>query len=674
MNPRTVYKEEAYELLSELEGALLELEEIPEDAGVIGRVFRALHTIKGSGAMFGFDDIASFTHEIETAFDLVRDGKIVASKELINLGLAARDQIRAMLDASEGKEGADNLKSQQIIAEICKLISEGQRKEVESAKCKVNQLLTSHFSLLTFNLFFRPAPEIFHTGTNPLFLIRELRGLGECRVKALTYAIPMLGDIDPETCYLAWEITIRTSHSVNAVRDVFIFVEDKSELRIEAAGKDDTQVSESDDISAPQPAPLPNENGKQTLRGANVSESSSEKRPKSDPTSSIRVPAAKLDSLVNLVGELVTVQARLSRKASMAKDAELLSISEEVERLTVSLRDNTMNIRMVPIETTFGNFRRLVRDLSAELGKEVILVTDGGETELDKTLIEKLHDPMVHIIRNAIDHGIEKPRVRELLGKAGEGIISLSAFHSGVNVLIRICDDGAGLDASAIRTKSVERGLILPDARLSEQEIFSLIFSPGLTTSERITEVSGRGVGMDVVRRAIESLRGSVEIESEKGKRTCITLRLPLTLAIIDGLLIRIADSCFVLPLPVVEECVELRGKDLAMVRSRSIMNFRGRAVPYLNLRQLFMIEGDAPDIEQVVVAESQNTKVGLGVDRVEGQHQTVIKSMNKVYRDAEYISGATILGDGTVALILDVPKLTQLAENKNQDGSCHGR
>jgi two-component system chemotaxis sensor kinase CheA len=665
MNPQTVYKEEAYELLSELESALLELEEIPEDAGVIGRVFRALHTIKGSGAMFGFDDIASFTHEIETAFDLVRDGKIVITKELINLGLAARDQIRAMLEASEGGEGADNIKSQEIIAEICKLISEGQGiKEIQKeARREVQSKSTSDTPPCTFHVFFRPTSDIFHTGTNPLFLFNELRDIGECQLRALTYSIPMLNDIEPEACYLGWEIDIKTSQSVNAVRDVFIFVEDKSELRIETTDEGDKQDSGAD-VSGQQAVFLPSENGKQKP----------EKRQKSDPASSIRVPAAKLDSLVNLVGELVTAQARLSRKASMTKDAELLSISEEVERLTISLRDNTMNIRMVPIETTFGNFRRLVRDLSAELGKDVVLITEGGETELDKTLIEKLHDPMVHIIRNAVDHGIETPRVRESLGKAGEGVICLSAFHSGVNVLIRICDDGKGLDASAIRAKALERGLISPDTKLSEQEIFSLIFMPGLTTTERITEVSGRGVGMDVVRRAIESLRGSVEIESEKGKRTCITLRLPLTLAIIDGLLIRIGDNCFVLPLPVVEECVELKEKDLNMVRSRSIMNFRGRAVPYLNLRQLFMIEGDAPNIEQVVIAESQNTKVGLGVDRVEGQHQTVIKSMGKAYRNAEYISGATILGDGTVALILDVPKLTQLAENTNQDGIRHGR
>lgn len=664
MNPQTVYKEEAYELLCELETALLELEEAPDDIGVIGRVFRALHTIKGSGAMFGFDDIASFTHEIETAFDLVRDGKIVVSKELINLGLAARDQIRAMLEASEGKEGADNMKSQEIVAEIGRLISEGQRiKEGQSATCKMQNEPTLHSTVCTFHIFFRPSSGIFHTGTNPLFLINELRELGECRVRALTYAIPMLDDIDPEACYLGWEIDIETSRPLNAVRDVFIFVEDKSELRIETEDEGGKQGFCAE-VSGQQVVSAPSENGKQKP----------EKRQKSDPTSSIRVPAAKLDTLVNLVGELVTAQARLNRKACMTKDAELLSISEEVERLTISLRDNTMNIRMVPIETTFGNFRRLVRDLSAELGKDVVLITEGGETELDKTLIEKLHDPMVHIIRNAIDHGIEKPHVRGALGKAGEGVICLSAFHSGVNVLIRICDDGAGLETSAIRAKAVEKQLILPEAKLSEQEIFSLIFAPGLTTSEKITEVSGRGVGMDVVRRAIESLRGSVEIESEKGKRTCITLRLPLTLAIIDGLLIRIGDNCFVLPLPVVEECVELKGRDLNMVRSRSIMNFRGRAVPYLNLRQLFMIEGHAPDIEQVVIAESQNTKVGLGVDRVEGQHQTVIKSMGKAYRDAEYISGATILGDGTVALILDVPKLTQLAENTNQDGIRHGR
>jgi two-component system chemotaxis sensor kinase CheA len=620
---------------------LLELEDNPTDMGLIGRVFRALHTIKGSGAMFGFDELAKFTHEIENAFDLVRDGKKQVSKELISLGLAARDQIRIMLE-NDGK-GLDTPKAQELIGQIRCLLSD--------------ESYDSPSAPLIYFIYFCPSEEIFHTGTNPVLLLDELRRLGECHIRAFTSAIPDLYDMNPESCYTAWNIFLTTFEQINTIKDVFIFVEDKCELTIRLADAEDLHPHKEEEGTSCIPAqvelPLPVQQ--------EADKQKSDKR--EDSVSSIRVPAAKLDTLVNLVGEMVTVQARLSRKAAMEKDPELISVAEEVERLTASLRDNTMNIRMLPISTTFGNFKRLVRDLSAELGKEVSLITEGGETELDKTVIEKLNDPLIHIIRNAIDHGLEAPEVRKSSGKPAEGMITLTAAHSGAYVLIRISDDGAGLDTAKIRLKAVDRGLVASDTKLSESELYDLVFAPGLSTSSKITEVSGRGVGMDVVRRAVGSLRGTAEISSESGKGTTVTLRLPLTLAIVDGLLIEISGGYFILPLSVVEECVELRGRELAKVRSGHIMNFRDEMLPYVNLRTLFLSDGQMPNIEQVVIAEAKDGKVGLGVDRVIGQHQTVIKNLGKTYRDIECISGATILGDGTVALILDVPKLMVLAE-----------
>src|SRR5208282_958297 len=388
-----------------------------------------------------------------------------------------------------------------------------------------------------------------------------------------------------------------------------------------------------------------------------------EKLQKTEINASIRVASGKLDNLVNLVGELVTVQARLTQTAAGRRDPVLLSIAEEVERLTDELRDNTMNIRMLPIGTTFSKFKRLVRDLSKELGKEIDLVTEGAETELDKTVIEKLNDPLVHLIRNSIDHGIEPPDSRKAVGKSGKGTIHLSAMHSGAHVLIQIRDDGAGLDKDAIRAKAVEKGLISSDAELPEKEIFALVLAPGFSTAKAVTSVSGRGVGMDVVKQAIDALRGTIDISSNKGTGTTITLKLPLTLAIIDGLLVRIGEDHFVLPLSVVKECVELMKEDAAEAHGRHIANVRGRIIPYIKLRERFGINGIVPDIEQIVIAEIGDDNIGFVVDAVIGEHQTVIKSLGTFYKNVEGVSGATILGDGTVALILDASQIAMLAE-----------
>ena len=690
------YKEEAYELLSDLESSLMELEESPEDAELIGRVFRAMHTIKGSGAMFGFDDIAAFTHEVETAFDMVRNGSVRVTKELIDLTLRARDRIRAMLDASETGEKADEKAAADIIAALRELVSPGSAAPgagVQPPPRMEPEVSERPGENVTYRIRFRPERGIFRNGTNPLPLLNELREMGECRVIAHRDAIPMLGEIDPEACYTYWDIILTTAQGLNAIKDVFIFVEDSCDLSIEAIDKEDLSDEEAHkklgDILIER-GDLNEEDlrkalGKQKKIGELLVEqgvvapskvesalaeqqhikAAQEKRRTAESASTIRVPSDRLDVLVNLVGELVTVQARLSQTSAQSSDSGLLSIAEEVERLTGELRDNTMSLRMLPIGTTFSKFKRLVRDLSSELGREVEMTTDGAETELDKTVIEKLNDPLVHLIRNSIDHGVEPPAIRETAGKTRKGTIHLSAVHSGASVLIRIMDDGAGLDAGAIRAKAVERGLIPSDAELSEKEIFSLVLAPGFSTAKQVTSVSGRGVGMDVVKKAIDSLRGSIDISSTKGIGTTITLKLPLTLAIIEGLRVKIGIDYFIFPLSAVEECVELTAADSARASGGHLADVRGQIVPYIRLREQFAINGDRPPIEQIVIVGLDGQRIGFVVDNVIGEHQTVIKTLGRVYKDIEGVSGATILGDGTVALILDIPRLFLIVEQK---------
>jgi two-component system, chemotaxis family, sensor kinase CheA len=694
IQPADTFKEEAYERLSELESALLELEEAPSDQELIGRIFRALHTIKGSGAMFGFDEIAAFTHDVETVFDLIRTGRIPVEKELIDLTLRARDLIHTMLDGGDSPQ-ADK---EYLIASFKKFIPDTASIEVarpEAAGAQPAPEVTER--TLTYRIRFRPLANLFATGTNPILLLNELRCLGTASVKAHLDLIPPLPDIDPEECYTYWDIVLSTDKGLNAVKDVFVFVEDISEVVIDVIDKGDNDVSDPPrrlgEIFVER-GDVRKEDLEKTLREkkpigellvdaglvtkdkvesalleqAHVKEARN-KRLNEEAASSIRVAAGKLDLLVNLVGELVTVQARLTQQAAAEDNPELVFISEEVERLTEELRDTTMSIRMLPIGTTFSKFKRLVRDLSTELGKEIELCTEGAETELDKTVIERLNDPLIHIIRNSIDHGVEPPALRESLGKPRQGRLNLSAKHSGAYVLIEITDDGAGLDRERIRAKAVERGLIAHDAEISDKDLYALIFAPGFSTAEKVTNVSGRGVGMDVVRKTIDALRGSVEVRSEKGMGTTISLRLPLTLAIIEGLLVKIGMDHFVLPLSAVEECVELTGESAARTHGRHMADVRGNLIPYVRLREEFRINGKLPDREQIVITEIDRNKIGFVVDRVIGQHQTVIKSLGKVYRDVEGISGATILGDGTVALIMDTVRLQQIAEKRVEKG-----
>jgi two-component system chemotaxis sensor kinase CheA len=379
----------------------------------------------------------------------------------------------------------------------------------------------------------------------------------------------------------------------------------------------------------------------------------------------VRVSSDKLDALVDLVGELVTLQARISQVSLIVHDTQLTSMSEQLERLTADLRDNAMTLRMLPIGTTFSKFKRLVRDLSDDLGKKIEMETSGAETELDKTVIEKLNDPLIHLIRNCIDHGIETPDVRAKAGKSETGTIKLSALHSGASVIITVEDDGAGLNRKAILSKAIQRGIVGPDDELSDEELCCMIFAPGFSTAQKVTSVSGRGVGMDVVKKEIESLGGFVTVKSEEGKNTRVILSIPLTLAIIEGFLVKVGSDFYVLPLSSVEACIELTQEERAQHKGRRIINFRNEILSYVRLRDVFEIEGDEREIEQIVVVRSLDMRVGFVVDQVIGDYQTVIKSLGRIYKDVEGVSGATILGDGTVALILDINKLADIAHRE---------
>ena len=695
------FKEEAYELLAELEISLLELEERPDNNDLIGKVFRTMHTIKGSGAMFGFDDIAAFTHEIETVYDKVRDGIISVSNELINLTLQAKDQIKLMLDDSPQGEDPQGPILQKTISAFKKLASGDGTITTPQTPYSSSKWASPSFTQelqpggdITYRIRLKPAADIFMTGTNLLLLLDELRCLGDCVATAQTDAIPPLEDMNPEFCYTCWDIILTTDKGVDIIKDVFIFVADNCEIKIDVidAGvlgepEEDYKklgriLTERGDITEESLNSALNEKkyiGEMLVEKGLVTPDKvqsalmeqqqlrkiKEKTQTKEEASSIRVPASKLDTLVNLVGEMVTVQARLTQAALTFASVELASIAEEVERLTAELRDNTLNIRMLPIGTTFGRFKRLVRDLSQDLGKEIELTTEGADTELDKTVIEKLNDPLVHLIRNSIDHGIESPDVRVASGKPRTGTIRLSALHSGAHVIIEIKDDGKGLDREAILAKAVGKGLTHPGVELADKEIFGFIFQPGFSTAKEVTNVSGRGVGMDVVKRAIETLRGSIDIQSEKDKGTTIFIKLPLTLAIVEGLLVEMGDDHFVIPLYLVEECVELTREDLLNAHGRDIAYIRGEMVPYVRLRKEFNINGDVPLIEQIVVTGINGDRVGFVVDKVIGEYQTVIKNLGGLYKDVEGISGATVLGDGTVALIVDAPQLIKNVEKQ---------
>lgn len=701
-NFKEAFREEAEELLNKLESILLELESDPTNTDALLSVFRTMHTIKGSAAMFGFEHISSFAHTLETCLDEVKSGETPFTARIASLTLSARDHILSLLEFDGEPDGESIGQSRTIESSFREAMQEarpatGVRSESNSDETpsslatRQKQSMADETSqrgpLATYRIDFRPEPDIYQNGTNPLLLLAEVEEFGPFGAVPHVDSLPALSEMDPERCVISWTMFVTTHHSVDAIRDVFMFVEDSADVEVveienldeigEGAQSAYRKVGQIladrgiiDAMQAEKVAARQRRIGEELVsEGVPQSEvdaalleqdhvrRSRERFQSELSASTIRVDSAKLDGLVDLVGELVTLQARLMSTSRSIESQELSNIAEGLERLVDTLRDSTMNIRMVPVGATFSKFRRMVRDLSESLGKKVELHTEGSETELDKTVIERLNEPLVHIVRNAIDHGIESPDERRAAGKSENGNVTLRASHQGANVVIEIVDDGAGLDPEHLRKKAKDRGIAAGE---SKEAALDLIFAPGFSTADEVTEVSGRGVGMDVVRRQLESLGGSVRVDSSLGTGTTFSLIIPLTLAIIDGLLVRVGPEYFVFPLSAVSECLAFEEEKIDRSQGEYINN-RGSLLSYTRLRTVFSIVDEPPEHEQLVVVRGNDGDIGLVVDAVLGDHQTVIKDLGRMFRTIDGVSGATILGDGTVALVCDITQLQRV-------------
>jgi two-component system, chemotaxis family, sensor kinase CheA len=645
LDPIETFRQEAQELLEQVEQGLLDLAHRPGDRDLIDAVFRGLHTLKGSGAMFGFDALAAFTHHCETAFDRVRKGEVPATPRLVACVLAAQDHMRALAEGRAVEPGAGEALLADLHAAVDGADAPSAVADAEPAG-PAARVWKIRFSL--------PADALVN-GARPLPLLDELRELGQCQVRVITDDVPMLEDLVPTECWLAWEVLLTTPHDRDAIDDVFIFVIDEMTLEVEElTASRDAETASVDTAEPSQTAP--------TEKSADAAAPQDTRAAKAGGET-VRVPAERLDEMMDRVGELVIAQSRLKQLASSSLDTALRAVAEEIERLAAEMRDTMMVVRMVPVIQLFGRFRRLIHDLQHDTGKKIELQIEGETTELDKTVIERLADPLVHLVRNAADHGLETPEQRLAAGKPEAGLIRLSAVQSGAEVLITITDDGRGVDRDRVRAKAEENGLIVPGQALTDNELLNLIFAPGFSTAATITNLSGRGVGMDVVKKTIEGLRGSLDISSNPGEGSVVSLRIPLTLAIIDGLLVRVGASRFVIPLANVEECVELSPAQDLRSTGRSLITLRDELVPFIRLREQFK-SGSAPDPHQkIVVVSTGQDRVGLVVDQILGDHQTVIKPLSSFHADVGAFSGATILGDGGVALILDIPTLVNLGQ-----------
>lgn len=678
-DPADIFRIEAAELLEQMEQGLLDLEHRLDDRTLVDAVFRALHTLKGSGAMFGFDRLAAFTHHCETAFDRVRKGLAEATPGLVAAVLDARDHMRALIDDANGDHAAEE---QYLLARLQAAVSGTEAAPPPAATVQPAAPASTKPAApapVTWHIRFGLPENTFVNGTNPLTFLDELRAMGDCKVTLDRARLPSLDQMEPTSLYFGWEVLLTTSHSRADIEDVFLFVMDDMTLSIETV-----DTSASADAAAPVanvsdpvvitpivvPIPAIAAEHHETVPERPIAEAARTAVEAADPRmrrslESVRVPAERLDELMDRVGELVIVQSRLQQIAASSADIGLRTVSEEMERLCSELRVTMMVLRMVPVATLFDRYRRLVHDLQRDTGKKIELTTDGESTEMDKTVIERLADPLVHLVRNAADHGLEQSEARIAAGKPAAGSIRLSARQTGGEVIISVIDDGRGIDRARVRAKAEAAGLIQPGAVLPDQELLQLIFQPGFSTASSVTNLSGRGVGMDVVKKAIESLHGSIDLASRPGEGSTVSLRIPLTLAIIDGLLVRVGEGHYVIPLPAVEECIEISQEEDVRSRGRAFLSLRDALVPFIRLRELFAT-GTLPDpYQKMVVVSTGDERVGLIVDQIIGHHQTVIKSMSKLHDDVTTFSGATILGDGSVALILDVANLVSLGQEQ---------
>lgn len=704
---------ECRELLEDMEAALLAVEHAQDQSEIINAVFRAAHTIKGSSGLFSLDHIVAFTHVVESVLDRVRSGKLVLNGELVSLLLGCSDHMRALVDGVASGEHAGTSELLQAGEPLLKQLrvyldtgtaaaaaaappavadSSGVPETERVRRINGTQVDTDHWHISV-----RFGPDVLRNGMDPISFIRYLATLGQITaIATVTDALPDVAEMDPETCYLGFEIAFKghpDKPTLNkaAIEQVFEFVREDSQLFIlpphsqvsayvnllehqgdsvrlgEMLVSCGTLTRQELDSALNQQVETPN-----ALIGtilvtqgsvqAEVVEAALQKQKHAKETvvaesRSIRVDADKLDQLINLVGELIIAGANVNMIAHRAKVVELEESTSKLSTLVEEVRDSALQLRMVKIGATFNRFQRVVHDVSRELGKDIALVIEGEDTELDKTVVEKIGDPLMHLIRNSMDHGIELAEVRRAQGKSEQGMVRLNAFHDSGSIVITVEDDGGGLKRDRILAKAIERGLVEAGHNLTDEEVYGLVLEAGFSTAEKVSNLSGRGVGMDVVKRNIAALRGTVSMSSEEGCGTTVTVRLPLTLAIIDGFLIGVDKAVYAIPLDMIEECVAFSAEP-----DHDYTNLRGEVLPFIRLRQLFGMRGASAKGENIVVLKHGNQRAGLVVDTLLGEFQTVIKPLGKMFSQVKCVSGSTILGSGDVALILDVPSLVQQA------------
>ncbi|MFQ2157012.1 chemotaxis protein CheA [Aeromonas hydrophila] len=703
------YIAEARELLEEMESALLTLENEPDNSELIGAIFRAAHTIKGSAGLFGLQPIVSFTHIVEDLLDQVRNQQLAISEALIKDLLESRDHIERLVSlvAEQGEalgadEQAQDVQLRSNLARHQTTSQTGLPERNPPAETSPVSKEEGHVSATSlWHISLRFGPDVLRNGMDPTSFLRYLGTMGTlCAIETINHALPDWEHFDPESCYLGYELDLDTQADKNALSDVFEFVRDDCRITIipphsklaeyidliNALPEDNEMLGQllvkTGALTASelvlglqaqheQPQTDTGKLGEILIAQGAVSEvvvdaalkkQSQNKESKNKEGRYVRVHADKLDDLINLVGELVVASSGANLLAQRSRDSQLQEANSTIAMLVEEIRDGALRLRMVPIGDTFNRFQRVVRDVSHELDKDIALIITGGDTELDKSVVEKIGDPLMHLVRNAMDHGIESAERRVAAGKPARGTLTLNAYHDSGSIVIEIQDDGAGLNKARILQKAQERGLVTTNATLTDQEIYQLIFEPGFSTAEAITNLSGRGVGMDVVKRNIQALRGSVELDSKPGLGTRVQIRLPLTLAIIDGFLVRVSTTHYVIPLDMVIECVELTQSALADTQGRNYINLRGEVLPFVRLQHYFDVEGTRGRRENIVVVSHGGKKSGLVVDELLGEFQTVIKPLGKLFQRLQGISGSTILGGGEVALILDIPSLIQHA------------
>jgi len=674
---------ESAEALDQMEAALLKLSAGDADLDLVNTIFRVAHSIKGGSATFGFSDVAGFTHILETLLDQMRGGKRRVDSALVDTLLRSCDLMRAMLADTQAKRPVDKARVSALHAEI-ELIMAGQAEAAPvpamsaPARAAVPQLAPEEIRS-GWRIHFVPGPKLLRNGNDPLRLLRELQTLAPCDIRVDAKWVPPLTDLDPEECRLSWKIEVNGPVKEAAIKSVFDWVEGECDLNIEAFGPAaEAAVAPSApaapapavELPAVAPAPVASVAAAAPVPAAGAA-------PAATPTAahadggSIRVSIEKIDELLNSVGELVITQSVLSQLAAPLEGHEaeqLRNALGQLERHMRGLQESVMRVRMLPISVVFNRFPRLVRDLGQRLGKKLELRLTGDSTELDKTVLEKIGDPLVHLVRNALDHGIESPEMRLAAGKPAHGVIELSAYHKGGNVIVEVSDDGGGLKREKILAKARERGLVGADEELSEDRIYNLIFAPGFSTADVVSDVSGRGVGMDVVKRNINELGGHVQIHSTAGKGSMVRIRLPLTLAILDGQLARVGEEVYVVPIVSIVETIQVREEAVGSVANRAqVLRLRDDYLPIVRLYDLFGIEPQYTELLDglLMIVEADGKRVGLFVDELMSQQQVVIKSLETNFRPVSGLAGATMLGDGRVALILDIPGIIARFESR---------